>query len=73
LRDHLLAYGWDIVVVDIQWYEPTARAHGYNPAPPVVLDGHGRPLPAPDRFPSGRASAPSRPDGADAPDPRGHR
>lgn len=33
LRDHLLAYGWDTVVVDIQWYEPTARAHGYNPDP----------------------------------------
>ncbi|MCX5261666.1 hypothetical protein OOK27_47310 [Streptomyces canus] len=42
MRDHLLSHGWDTVVVDIQWYEPTARAHGYNPDAPVVLDGHGR-------------------------------
>jgi alpha-galactosidase len=48
----LAAYGWDTVVVDIQWYEPTARAGGYNPDAPVVLDAYGRPQPAPNRFPS---------------------
>ncbi|MCG7208365.1 glycoside hydrolase family 27 protein [Streptomyces arenae] len=52
MRDHLLPYGWDTVVVDIQWYEPTARAHGYNPDAPLVLDAYGRQLPAPNRFPS---------------------
>ncbi|WP_416974144.1 glycoside hydrolase family 27 protein [Streptomyces sp. 4F14] len=52
LRDHLLPYGWDTVVVDIQWYDPTARSHGYNDDPPVVLDAYGRQLPAPNRFPS---------------------
>ncbi|MEU2420931.1 glycoside hydrolase family 27 protein [Streptomyces sp. NPDC007851] len=52
LRDHLLPHGWDTVVVDIQWYEPTARAHGYNPRAPLVLDAYGRQLPAPNRFPS---------------------
>ncbi|MFK0158993.1 alpha-galactosidase [Streptomyces sp. NPDC090499] len=52
MREHLLPHGWDTVVVDIQWYEPTARAHGYNPDAPLVLDGHGRQLPAPNRFPS---------------------
>jgi hypothetical protein len=57
MRDHLLSHGWDTVVVDIQWYEPTARAHGYNPDAPVVLDGHGRQLPAPNRFPSAVGSA----------------
>ncbi|MGW4027523.1 glycoside hydrolase family 27 protein, partial [Streptomyces sp. NPDC005009] len=61
MRDHLLAYGWDTVVVDIQWYEPTARAHGYNPDPPVVLDGHGRQSPAPNRFPSAAGGAGFRP------------
>ncbi|MCW2802113.1 MAG: alpha-galactosidase [Propionibacteriaceae bacterium] len=49
---HLLPTGWRYVVVDIQWYEPTARAHGYNDNPPVLLDDHGRQLPAPNRFPS---------------------
>jgi len=53
----LLAHGWDTVVVDIQWYEPTARAGGYNDDAPVVLDGWGRPVPAPNRFPSAAGGA----------------
>ncbi|MFC9926237.1 glycoside hydrolase family 27 protein [Streptomyces sp. NPDC127190] len=57
LAEHLLPYGWDTVVVDIQWYEPTARAHGYNPDAPLVLDGYGRQLPAPNRFPSAAGGA----------------
>lgn len=57
MRDHLLSHGWDTVVVDIQWYDPTARAHGYNPDAPVVLDEHGLQLPAPNRFPSAVGSA----------------
>lgn len=52
VRDHLLPFGWDTVVVDIAWYDPTARAHGYNQDAPVVLDAHGRQLPARNRFPS---------------------
>ncbi|MFD8382405.1 alpha-galactosidase [Streptomyces sp. NPDC059679] len=57
MREHLLPHGWDTVVVDIQWYEPTARAHGYNPDAPLVLDGHGRQMPAPNRFPSAAGGA----------------
>jgi alpha-galactosidase len=52
LAEHLLVHGWDTVVVDIQWYEPDARAGGYNETPRLVLDHWGRPLPAPNRFPS---------------------
>nr|WP_239579544.1 glycoside hydrolase family 27 protein [Microlunatus panaciterrae] len=52
LAEHLLPYGWRYVVVDIQWYEPTARSGGYNDNPPVVLDEFGRQLPAINRFPS---------------------
>ncbi|WP_223407216.1 glycoside hydrolase family 27 protein [Occultella gossypii] len=47
---HLLPFGWNVLVVDIQWYEPTARAGGYNDDPPVELDAFGRQLPAPNRF-----------------------
>ncbi|MYW62737.1 alpha-galactosidase [Streptomyces sp. SID8379] len=61
LRSHLLPYGWDTVVVDIQWYEPTARAHGYNTDAPLVLDAHGRQLPAPNRFPSAADGAGFKP------------
>ncbi len=61
LHDHLLPHGWDHVVVDIAWYDPTARSHGYNPDAPVVLDGYGRQLPAPNRFPSAADGAGFRP------------
>src|SRR4051812_43031056 len=52
MAQHLLPHGWDTVVVDIAWYDPTAKAHGYNEGAPLHLDGYGRQLPAPNRFPS---------------------
>ncbi len=52
LAEQLRPAGWDTVVVDIDWYEPTARAHGYNADAPLVLDDFGRQLPDPVRFPS---------------------
>lgn len=61
LRDRLRPTGWDTVVVDIAWYDPTARAHGYNDGAPLVLDDHGRQLPAPNRFPSAAGGAGFRP------------
>jgi hypothetical protein len=45
-------YGWQYIVVDIQWYEPQAKAHGYRPNAELVMDSYGRLLPAPNRFPS---------------------
>lgn len=55
MAEHLLPYGWDTVVVDIQWYEPAARAGGYNDGAVLELDGFGRQLPAVNRFPSAAA------------------
>lgn len=52
LRDRLSGAGWNTVVVDIAWYDPHAKAHGYNAGSPIELDGYGRQLPAPARFPS---------------------
>src|SRR5690606_37311778 len=52
LAEHLLPLGWDTVVIDIDWSDPSARAHGYNDAAPLVMDEHGRLLPDPGRFPS---------------------
>ncbi len=49
---HLLKFGWQFVVVDIQWYEPDAQAGGYRPFAPLVMDDYGRLLPAVNRFPS---------------------
>lgn len=52
MAKNLLPHGWDTVVVDIQWYEPNARAGGYNDDAEVILDHYGRPMPATNRFPS---------------------
>src|SRR6266487_619531 len=52
LAQNLAAFGWKYVVVDIQWYEPLAQAHGYRPNAELVMDSYGRLLPAPNRFPS---------------------
>jgi alpha-galactosidase len=49
---HMKRYGWQYVVVDIQWYEPKAKAHGYRPNAELVMDEYGRLLPALNRFPS---------------------
>jgi alpha-galactosidase len=49
---HLKAHGWQYVVVDIQWSEPNAKAHGYRPNAELTMDEHGRLVPAPNRFPS---------------------
>jgi hypothetical protein len=50
---HLLKFGWDTVVVDIQWYAPKTRTHGYIGDPHnVTLDAYGRLIPDQARFPS---------------------
>ena len=61
LAERLLPFGYDIATVDIQWYEAGAKSSHYRPFAPLVLDAHGRPQPAPNRFPSaigGRGFAP---------------
>lgn len=57
LAEHLLPFGWDTVVVDIDWADPTARAHGYNAEAPLAMDAHGRLVPDPVRFPSSAGGA----------------
>jgi hypothetical protein len=46
--------GYDILTVDIQWYEPGASSYTYAAKPAPTLDDHGRLLPAPNRFPSAK-------------------
>ena len=45
-------YGWQYIVIDIQWYEPNAQAHGYRPNAQLSMDSNGRLVPAENRFPS---------------------
>jgi hypothetical protein len=61
MADKLLPFGYDVFTVDIQWYEPNASSYTYNARPVPAMDGNGRLLPAPNRFPSstnGRGFAP---------------
>jgi alpha-galactosidase len=57
----LAPYGWRYVVVDIQWYQPTARGHGYEPGARLTMDAYGRLLPALNRFPSAADGAGFKP------------
>lgn len=52
MAKHLKPFGWEYVVVDIQWYQPTAINHNYEPFSALVMDDYGRLLPAVNRFPS---------------------
>jgi len=52
MRDKLLPFGYTIFTIDIQWYEPGATGYEYAHDPVPVMDGYGRLLPAPNRFPS---------------------
>ncbi|MDP1026827.1 glycoside hydrolase family 27 protein [Sphingomonas sp. KR1UV-12] len=52
MASKLLPFGYDIFTVDIQWYEPNASSYEYNTAPVPAMDGYGRLIPAPNRFPS---------------------
>ena len=52
MAQKLLPFGYDIFTVDIQWYEPEASSYTYNAKPKPAMDGFGRMIPAPNRFPS---------------------
>ncbi|HEX8507960.1 MAG TPA: glycoside hydrolase family 27 protein [Propionibacteriaceae bacterium] len=52
VADHMLASGWDTIVVDIAWSDPHPKAGGYNEHAELTLSEHGVVLPAINRFPS---------------------
>jgi hypothetical protein len=61
MAQHLKPYGYEYVVVDIQWYAQDAGTqrdrYQYIPFGPRVMDEYGRFLPCPIRFPSSRDGA----------------
>jgi hypothetical protein len=50
----LKRFGWQYIVVDIQWYEPKAGSFQYREGAKLVMDQWGRLLPAENRFPSAK-------------------
>ncbi|MGO8694469.1 MAG: glycoside hydrolase family 27 protein [Rectinemataceae bacterium] len=49
---NMLRYGWEYIVVDIQWYEPDADSSRYRKYVPLAMDYKSRLVPAANRFPS---------------------
>lgn len=57
LSKHLKKYGYGYVVVDIQWYDPTANSFIYYDFAPLKMDKYARLMPDPKRFPSAKNGA----------------
>lgn len=50
----LKPFGWNILTVDIQWYEDNSKGHGYKAGAILTMDEYGRLLPGPTKFPSSK-------------------
>ncbi len=61
MAENLKQFGWEYIVVDIQWYQPTANSHGYEPFAPLCMDEYSRLLPAENRFPSAKGGVGFKP------------
>ena len=40
MAEKLKSHGWDIITVDIQWYEPNAQGLAYRKDAALILDTH---------------------------------
>ena len=58
---NLKSHGWNIITIDIQWYEPLAHTTAYRRGAVLEMDANGRLLPAPNRFPMTQPSRSFKP------------
>jgi len=61
MADHLKAFGWQYVVVDMEWFVANPTAEGNSRTSQYSLDDHGRYTPAVNRFPSAANGAGFKP------------
>ncbi len=61
MAEHLKPFGWEYVVVDIQWSSAAAVNHEYIPFSELCMDEYGRLIPAENRFPSAKGGQGFRP------------
>lgn len=52
MAEKLKPHGWQYIVVDIQWYQPTSKGHDYQPGAKLTMDEFSRLLPAVEKFAS---------------------
>ncbi len=63
MAEHLKSHGWNIITIDIQWYEPLAHTDQYRTGAVLEMDQNGRLLPAGNRFPLTKESRSFKPVG----------
>lgn len=61
MKENLIDYGYEYVVGDIQWYEPTASSSIYNAFADLEMDEYSRLMPAVNRFPSAEGNVGFKP------------
>jgi len=61
MAKYLKEFGWEYIVVDIQWYEPKAYSCEYRPFTELEMDDYSRLMPAVNRFPSAANGAGFKP------------
>jgi hypothetical protein len=61
MAGQLLAHGYNIFTIDIQWYEPGANSYEHRRGEELAMDPWGRLVPAPNRFPSAGKDAGFKP------------
>lgn len=54
MAKNLKEFGYEYIVVDIQWSNPAAENHEYQPFTELCADGYSRLIPAENRFPSSK-------------------
>lgn len=54
MAKNLKQFGWEYIVVDIQWSNPTAKNHEYQQFTELCMDEYSRLIPAEERFPSAK-------------------
>ena len=57
MAKHLKSFGWEYIVIDIQWSDPNAGSQNpnvqYIPFSKFCIDEYSRQIPAPNRFKCG--------------------
>jgi alpha-galactosidase len=61
LAEHLKPFGWKYVVIDMEWFVTNPTPEGNSKNSQFSLDGYGRYVPVPNRFPSAIGDAGFRP------------
>src|SRR6185312_3514668 len=61
LARNLKRYGWEYVVVDMEWFVTNPRASGNSTSSQFSMDGYGRYIPAENRFPTSTNGAGFKP------------